>query len=86
MRAILAGPGRVHADMDPTPKPWHITRSAPVRADAEGLFVPTADVAGATIGDRVIISGPDGDDTCEGVIAERTESPDQPFFRIELDQ
>ena len=48
--------------------------------------MPTRDLAGATIGDRVIISGPDGDDSREGVIAELTENSDQPFFRIELDQ
>ena len=72
--------------MDSSDGPWRITRSAPVRADAEGIFVPTRDLAGAAIGDRVIISGPEGDDSREGVIAERTENADQLFFRVELDQ
>ena len=72
--------------MDSCDRPWRITRSAPVRADAEGMFVPIHDLAGATIGDRVIISGPGGEDAREGVIAELTENVDQPFFRVELDQ
>jgi len=72
--------------MDSSRGPWRIARSAPVRADAEGIFVPRRDLAGATIGDRVIISGPEGDDSREGVIAELTENADQPFFRVELDQ
>jgi hypothetical protein len=71
--------------MDSSDGPWRITRSAPVRADAEGMFVPIRDLAGATIGDRVIISGPGGDDSRKGVIAELTENSDQLFFRIELD-
>jgi hypothetical protein len=72
--------------MDSSDGPWRITRSAPVRADAEGMFVPIHDVAGATIGDRVIISGPDAGDAREGVIAELTENADQLFFRVELDR
>jgi hypothetical protein len=65
---------------------WQVTRSSPVRADAEGLFVPVCELAGATIGDRVAISGPDGDDCRTGVIAEVTDGPDQAFFRLDLDE
>jgi len=72
--------------MDPSERPWRITRNAPVRADAEGIFVPVVDVAGGRIGDRVILSGPGGEDAREGVIAELTENSDQSFFRVELDQ
>jgi len=72
--------------MGPSEQPWRITRTAPVRADAEGIFVPVVDVAGGTIGDRVILSGPGGEDAREGVIAELTENSDQSFFRVELDQ
>ncbi len=86
MAEILAGCRWVHGGMDPSERRWRITRTAPVRADAEGVFVPVVDVAGATIGDRVILSGPGGEDAREGVIAELTESSDQPFFRVELDQ
>jgi hypothetical protein len=72
--------------MDSSDGPWRVTQSAPVRADAEGVFVPEDDLSGAEIGDRVIISGPHGDDSRSGVIAELTHNSDQTFFRIELDQ
>jgi len=65
--------------------PWHATRSSPVRADADGLFIPVDDLADAAVGDAVVVSGPDGGDTRSGVIAELTDGPERPFFRIELD-
>ena len=55
MAEILAGCRWVHGGMDPSERGWRITRTAPVRADAEGIFVPVVDVPGATIGDRVIL-------------------------------
>ena len=66
-------------------EPWHVTRSSPVRADADGLFIPVDDLAGAFVGDAVIVSGPDGGDARTGTIAERTDGPDRPFFRLVLD-
>ena len=66
--------------------PWQVTRSSPVRADADGLFIPVDDLAGAAVGDAVVVSGPDGSDTRTGVIAELTDGPDQTFFRLDLDQ
>jgi hypothetical protein len=64
---------------------WQVTRSAPVRADAEGVFVPVDELAGAAIGDHVVISGSGGDDERTGVIAELMDGEDQAFFRLELD-
>jgi len=71
--------------MEAAERRWSVTRSSPVRADAEGLFVPVDDLADADVGDLVDVSGPDGDDARTGVIAERTESPSGTFFRLELD-
>jgi len=65
---------------------WTVVRSSPVRADADGLFIPTDQLVGAAVGDRVVVSGPDGDDSRTGVIAELIEGPDQRFFRAELDR
>ena len=56
-----------------------------MRADAEGLFIPIDDLADATVGDGVAVSGPAGDDLRTGVIAELTEAPSGRFFRLELD-
>ena len=64
---------------------WTVTRTSPVRADAEGLFVPVEDLAGAVVGDSVVVSGPDGNDSRGGVIVEMTIAPSGQFFRLELD-
>ncbi len=65
---------------------WHVTRSNPVRADAGGWFIPVDDLAGASVGDVVVVSGPEGKDSRTGVIAELTDGPERPFFRLDLDQ
>ena len=71
--------------MEPSDRRWTVTRTSPVRADAEGLFVPLDDLADARVGDGVLVSGPDGNDARTGVIAELTEAPSGRFFRLELD-
>lgn len=38
---------------------WHLTRHAPVRADAPGIFVPSLELPEAAVGDVVIVDGPD---------------------------
>ena len=65
---------------------WRVTRSTPVRADADGLFIPVDELSGATVGDLVIVSGPNAEDDRNGVIAELTYGSGRPFFRIEMDQ
>ena len=77
---------RVVHRMDSSDRRWRVSRSSPVRADAEGLFIPVRDLAEATVGDLVIVSGPDGTDARTGIIAELTTGPDQPFYRVELDE
>jgi hypothetical protein len=71
--------------MNTTDPRWHVKRSSPVRADADSLFVPVDDLAAATVGDTVLVSGPDGDDARRGVIAELTQGQGQSFFRLDLD-
>ena len=83
--AIPAVADRVLAGMDRSEGHWTVTRSSPVRADAEGMFVPVDDLPDASIGDHVVIAGPDGDDRRTGVIIERTDSQGQSFFRVDLD-
>lgn len=55
-----------------------------MRADAEGLFVPLADLPDAALGDSVVIRGHDGGEERTGTIAETTEHDGQPFFRLDL--
>jgi hypothetical protein len=37
---------------------WRLTRHATVRADAPGIFVPSAELPEAALGDVVIVDGP----------------------------
>jgi hypothetical protein len=63
---------------------WLLERNAPVRADAEGLFVPAADLPDALIGDVVLVQGHEGGEQRAGTIAEQTELDEQQFFRLDL--
>jgi len=76
------GTGRA---MDRPPKSWHLERTTPVRADAEGMFVPAVDLPGAGVGDSVTVRGRTGGAERIGVIAEVTERDGRRFFRLELD-
>ena len=72
--------------MAPTTKTWHLERTAPVRADAEGLFVPAADLPEATIGDTVVVVGHEGGEERAGTVAERCDREGQPFLRLEFER
>ena len=63
---------------------WHLERTAPVRADAEGLFVPASDLPDATIGDTVVVTGEEGGEVRAGTIVEERDRERQRFFRLEL--
>ena len=70
--------------MNRSPQTWHLERSAPVRADAEGLFVPASDLPQATVGDIVVITGHEGGKERTGTIAEERDRNRQRFYRLEL--
>ena len=70
--------------MNRSPQTWHLERSAPVRADAEGLFVPASDLPDATVGDDVVITGHEGGEERRGTIAEERDRNRQCFYRLEL--
>jgi hypothetical protein len=72
--------------MSRAPQTWFVQRSAPVRADAEGLFVPADDVPDAAIGDIVVVQGHAGGESRTGTIVETSEHDRQRFFRLELEQ
>ncbi len=64
---------------------WHLERNAPVRADAEGMFVPVAEIPEAKVGDVVVASGHDGGEQRTGTIVEEVERDDELFHRIDLE-
>ena len=62
---------------------WHVRRSAPVRADADSIFIPESDAPGATISDRIIFENEDGSEHTARVV-EATDREGEPYLRVEL--
>jgi len=71
--------------MDQSSQTWHWESLAPVRADAEGLFVPTSELPNATIGDIVVVDGPELGGQRSGTITATSEADGEQFFRLKLD-
>ena len=67
-----------------TPRTWHLERCSPVRADAESMFVPAADLPDAALGDMVVVSSDGGDDHRTGTVAATSARDDEPFLRVEF--
>jgi hypothetical protein len=70
--------------MTRSPRIWHLERRAPVRADAEGLFVPATELPEATIGDVVVVKGHEGGEERTATIAETRDHGREHFFRLDL--
>ena len=67
-----------------TPRTWHLERSSPVRADAESMFVPEADIPEAALGDTVVVSSDAGGDQRTGTVVDTSERDGEPFLRVEF--
>jgi hypothetical protein len=67
------------------PTPWQVHRVAPVRADADSLFVAADQIPGATVGDVVELDAGDDTDVRLGRIADLTDRDGASFFRLDLD-
>lgn len=67
-----------------TPRTWHLERSSPVRADAESMFVPAADLLEAELGDTVVVSSDAGGDQRTGTVVDTSERDGEPFLRVEF--
>lgn len=71
--------------MPDTPRSWRLDRNAPVRADADSMFIPTSELPGASIGDRITISEHDGDAERIGTVVEFVPDAHLPSLRLVLD-
>lgn len=71
--------------MNQLPHAWRWESHAPLRADAEGLFVPRAELPDAVVGDIVQVDGPEHDGSRFGRITATTEADGEQFFRLKLD-
>jgi hypothetical protein len=62
---------------------WRLTHDAMVRSDAPGLFVPADELATATPGDLVIVTGETTGEVWEGEFAEVVDDERGRFARLE---
>lgn len=72
------------ADPEWTPQTWELERASPVRADAESIFVPAADLPEAALGDTVVVTSHEGGETRTATIIDTSQRHGAPFFRLEL--
>ncbi|MBI5089995.1 MAG: hypothetical protein HZB15_14325 [Actinobacteria bacterium] len=70
--------------MTRTTRTWYLERTAPVRADAEGLFLPASDLPEADVGDVVVVKGHDDATMRAGPIAATAPLDEEEFFRVVL--
>lgn len=58
-----------------------------MRADAPGIFVPAIELAGAAVGDEVVVESaePSGGGERRGTIAELADREGTSYFRLDFD-
>jgi hypothetical protein len=68
------------------PKPiWQWNCPAPVRADAESMFVPCSAVPDAGVGDIIVVKSDAGGEERIGTITAISEGDDETYFRLAFD-
>lgn len=55
-----------------------------MRADAESLFVPAADLPEAALGDTVVVSSESGGHERNAAIVDTSKRDGEPFLRVEF--
>ena len=68
--------------MNEPARTWQWQCPAPVRADAEGMFVPCSAVPDAEIGDLIVVKDQTGGEERTGTITALSEGDDEVFFRV----
>jgi hypothetical protein len=63
---------------------WHVRRSAPVRSDADSIFIASSDAPGAVIGDRIILEGEEDSVERVGVVVEQIDRDGESHFRLQM--
>jgi len=72
--------------MHESSRTWQWQSLAPVRADAESVFVPCSELPDAEVGDSVVLQGEGGQEVRTGEIVASSEGDDETFFRVRLAQ
>ena len=71
--------------MNQSPKTWQWKCPAPVRSDAESMFVPCSALPNAGVGDIIVVKGDAGGEERTGTITAMSEGDDETFFRVALE-
>jgi len=72
--------------MNESPQTWQWICLAPVRADAESMFVPCSAVPDAGVGDTIVVKDEAGGEERAGTITAMSEGDDETFFRLALER
>jgi hypothetical protein len=72
--------------MNESPQTWRWKCLAPVRADAESMFVPCSAVPDAAVGDLIVVKDETGGEERTGIITAMSKGDDEMFFRRALEQ
>jgi hypothetical protein len=72
--------------MSEPPQSWKWKCPAPVRADAESIFVPCSAEPDAAVGDMIIVQDEAGGEDRIGTITAVSEGDDEMFFRLTLEK
>lgn len=70
--------------MNQSPRTWQWKCPAPVRADAESVFVPCSAVPDAGVGDSIVVKDETGGTERTGTITAMSDGADEMFFRVAL--
>lgn len=72
--------------MSRSPHTWRVERNAPLRSDAESVFVSMSTLPDASIGDRVeFVDAGGGVEHATGTIVDGIDDDGLPAFRVGLD-
>jgi hypothetical protein len=72
--------------MNESPHTWEWRCLAPVRADAEGMFVPCSAVPDAGVGDSIVVKDETGGEERTGIITAKIKGDDEMYFRLALER
>jgi hypothetical protein len=71
--------------MSELPNSWTWKCPAPVRADAESIFVPCSAVPDAVMGDIIVVQDESGGEDRTGTVTAMSQGDDEMFLRLVLE-
>jgi hypothetical protein len=72
--------------MDESPRTWQWVCPAPLREDADSVFVPRTAVPDAKVGDTIVVRAESGGEARTGTITATSKDDGEVFFRVAVEQ